>query len=218
MAASEEAVQKAVDVLSNGGIVGFPTETVYGVGALASDGEAVSRIFELKGRPKTRALIVHLHDVSGLDAYAAEVPEYAKKLADAFWPGPLTLVLKRRPEVIDEVTGGGDTVGVRVPDHPDALRMLAALAEARPGQGSGVAAPSANRFGEPPATSAEEVTVNLGAAGEAGGPDFVLDGGPCPGRVPSTILSCVGDNPRLLRRGAIELEKIEELIGLYIDQ
>ncbi len=218
MAASEEAVQKAVEVLSNGGIVGFPTETVYGVGAVASNAEAVSRIFELKGRPKSRALIVHLHDVSALEGYAAHVPEYARKLADAFWPGPLTLVLKKRADVIDEVTGGGDTVGVRVPDHPDALRMLSALAEAQPGKAAGVAAPSANRFGEPPATSAEEVAQILGAPGEEGGPDFVLDGGPCPGRVPSTILSCVGDTPRLLRRGAIELEKIEETIGLYIDQ
>lgn len=211
MAVTPEEIARAVDILVGGGVVAFPTETVYGLGALASRGDAVDRIFAMKGRPRSRALIVHLADASAMDTYAEDVPDYARRLADHFWPGPLTLVLRRRPTVIDEVTGGGDTVALRVPAHPVALDLLRALAH-EAGAGAAIAAPSANRFGEPPALTAAEVIRNLGEPGTDHAPDLVLDGGPCPGKLPSTILSCLTDPPRLLRHGALDTTKIETIL------
>jgi L-threonylcarbamoyladenylate synthase len=216
MVVTDAQLERAVDKLVDGGIVAFPTETVYGVGALASHQEGVERLYELKGRPRNRALIVHVATLEAADAFAAEIPEYALKLARAFWPGPLTMVFRKQDHVLDEVTGGGDTVGVRVPNHPVALRMIESLSK-RVGALAGVAAPSANRFGEMPATSAQEVVAKLGAPGTEHGPDIILDGGPCRGGGPSTILSCVGQWPRLLRRGSCTLEEIEKVIGRFID-
>lgn len=212
-----EHIDVAVAALRAGKVVAFPTETVYGIGAVASNAKAVDRIFTLKGRPKSRPLIVHLHARAGLESFASRVPDYAARLAEALWPGPLTLVCSRQDHVLDEVTGGGDTVAVRVPDHPVAL----ALIEALNGEGQpvvGVAAPSANRFGEAPATTAQQVLEGLGAPGTTNGPDVILDGGQCPGALPSTILSCVGQWPRLLRRGATPLEAIEQVVGRFVDQ
>jgi L-threonylcarbamoyladenylate synthase len=216
MVVTDEQLERAVDKLVAGGIVAFPTETVYGVGALATHRDGVERLYELKGRPRNRALIVHVQSLEAADAFAEEIPEYALKLARAFWPGPLTMVFRRRSHVLDEVTGGGDTVGVRVPDHPVALRLIES-ASRRMGELAGIAAPSANRFGETPASSAQEVVAKLGAPGSVHGPDMILDGGPCHGGVPSTVLSCVGQWPRLLRRGKCTPEEIEKVIGRFID-
>jgi L-threonylcarbamoyladenylate synthase len=216
MVVTDDQLERAIDKLVDGGIVAFPTETVYGVGALATDPRGVERLYELKGRPRNRALIVHVQSLEAADAYAEQIPEYALKLARAFWPGPLTLVFRKRAHVLDEVTGGGDTVGVRVPNHPVALRLIESTSR-RLGELAGIAAPSANRFGETPATSAQEVVAKLGAPGTANGPDLILDGGPCSGGVPSTILSCVGQWPRLLRRGSCTPEEIEKVIGRFID-
>jgi L-threonylcarbamoyladenylate synthase len=216
MVVTDDQLARAVDKLVEGGIVAFPTETVYGVGALANHRHGVKRLYELKGRPRNRALIVHVQSLEAADAFAEEIPEYALKLARAFWPGPLTLVFRKREHVLDEVTGGSDTVAVRVPNHPVALRLIEG-ASRRLGELAGVAAPSANRFGETPATSAQEVVAKLGAPGTKNGPDLILDGGACRGGVPSTILSCVDQWPRLLRRGSCTLEEIEKVIGRFID-
>ncbi len=213
---SDTQLERAIDALVEGGVVAFPTETVYGVGALATHRDGVERLYELKGRPRNRALIVHVQSLEAADEFAAEIPKYALELARAFWPGPLTLVFRKREHVLDEVTGGGDTVGVRVPDHPVALRLIEGTSK-RLGRLAGIAAPSANRFGETPATSAQEVVAKLGAPGSQFGPDVILDGGPCHGGVPSTVLSCVGQWPRLLRRGKCTPEEIEKVIGRFID-
>jgi L-threonylcarbamoyladenylate synthase len=159
---------------------------------------------------------VHVHSLEAADAFAAEMPDYGLKLARAFWPGPLTLVFRKNAHVLDEVTGGGDTVAVRVPNHPVALQLIEAVCD-RLGELNGLAAPSANRFGETAATSAQEVVGKLGAPGTGNGPDIILDGGACQGGVPSTILSCIGQWPRLLRRGSCTLEDIEQVIGRFID-
>jgi L-threonylcarbamoyladenylate synthase len=216
---TEADIDRAAQLLEEGGVVAFPTETVYGLGALASDEDAVQRIFRMKGRPRNQPLIVHLHDGSGLVAWAATVPEYAQRLADALWPGPLTLVLPARPQVSACVTGGGTTIGVRVPDHPVALRLLEELV-ARRGVSTGVAAPSANKYGEPPPRTAEEVRAGLGAPNvdDDNAPDMILDGGTCPGGVPSTVLACDGQWPRILRYGATSREQIEDVIGRFVDQ
>ena len=217
MAVPAQRIDKAVEVLLGGGVVAFPTDTVYGLGALGSHEEAVARIFDMKGRPRTRALILHLHEASGAHEYVDDVPDYARELAKAFWPGALTLVFRKKPIVPDIVTGGGDTVGVRVPNQTDALRLIEALSEGL-GKTATLAAPSANRFGEPPATTAQEVVVRLGAPGTENSPDMILDGGACRVKVPSTIISCVGAQPRLLRQGSTPIEAIEEVIGMWVDR
>jgi L-threonylcarbamoyladenylate synthase len=171
----------------------------------------------MKGRPKSKPLIVHVESELAIDVFAVDVPEYVHKLAAAFWPGPLTLVVKRSAEVPDVVTGGGDTVALRAPDHPIALELLAVLSRSlnRP---AGIAAPSANRFGETPAVTAAEVIEAFGGVGtDVDVPDLLLDGGLCPKGVPSTVLSCVGETPRLLRRGTIGVEEIERVIGCSVD-
>lgn len=195
------ATEEAASILRHGGLVAFPTETVYGLGADAENPEAVARIFAAKGRPANHPLIVHIGHAGLLERWAADIPPSALRLAQHFWPGPLTLILKRSTRVPDAVTGGQDTVGLRVPDHPVALALLAAF-------GGGIAAPSANRFGRISPTTAQHVRDELGET-----VDGILDGGPCRVGIESTILDLSGDHPRLLRPGAITAAQIEAVLG-----
>jgi L-threonylcarbamoyladenylate synthase len=201
----------AASVLMAGGLVAFPTETVYGLGADASNAAAVARIYSVKGRPADHPLIVHVATMDGLGDWARDVPTYAISLARDFWPGPMTLVVPRSSLAGDFVTGGQDTVGVRVPSHPVALGLLEAFVRAG---GKGVAAPSANRFGNVSPTSAQAVAIELGDYLADG--DQILDGGACDVGVESTIIDCTGDTPKILRPGAITVEMIEQSTGLKI--
>jgi L-threonylcarbamoyladenylate synthase len=194
-----------------GRLVAFPTETVYGLGADACNAEAVARIYVAKGRPADHPLIVHVASMDGLGDWAADVPAYAISLARDFWPGPMTLVVKRSALAADFVTGGQDTVGVRVPNHPVALGLLEAFAKAG---GKGVAAPSANRFGNVSPTTAQAVSDELRDHLADG--DLILDGGACAVGVESTIIDCTGDVPKILRPGAITEEMIEHSTGLDV--
>jgi L-threonylcarbamoyladenylate synthase len=194
-----------------GGLVAFPTETVYGLGADACNSEAVARIYAVKGRPADHPLIVHVASMDGLGDWAADVPAYAIALARDFWPGPMTLVVKRSALAADFVTGGQDTVGVRVPNHPVALGLLEAFVRAG---GKGVAAPSANRFGNVSPTTAQAVSDELRDYLADG--DLVLDGGACDVGVESTIIDCTGDAPKILRPGAVTEEMIEHSTGLDV--
>lgn len=194
-------IGRAAEVLRAGGLVAFPTETVYGLGADAAQPAAVRRVFTVKGRPADHPVIVHLAGVDGLVDWAAEVPPAARRLAEACWPGPLTVIVRRAPHVADEVTGGLETVGVRVPDQPVALALLREF-------GGGIAAPSANRFGRVSPTTAAHVRADLGDD-----VDLVLDGGECRVGVESTIVDCSGDDPAILRLGGLARERIEELLG-----
>lgn len=186
----------AIDLLRAGRLVAFPTETVYGLGADATNPDAVAAIFAAKGRPADHPVIVHLASADELADWADPVPEAAHRLADAFWPGPLTLVLRRAARVSDIVTGGQDTVGLRVPNHPVARALLRAF-------GGAVAAPSANRFGRISPTTAQHVIDEFGDELAA-----VIDGGACPVGVESTIVDLSGSEPRLLRPGMIRAEAI----------
>ena len=203
-----------VDAAANlmaGNLVAFPTETVYGLGADACNADAVARIYSVKGRPADHPLIVHVGSMDALGDWADDVPGYAISLARDFWPGPMTLIMKRSALAGDFVTGGQETVGVRVPDHPVALGLLEAFARAG---GKGVAAPSANRFGNVSPTKAQAVTDELNDyLGEA---DQILDGGPCEVGVESTIIDCTGDAPRILRPGAVTAEMITASTGLSV--
>jgi len=192
-------IDAAARLLRAGGLVAFPTETVYGLGANAADPVAVRRIFEAKGRPADHPLIVHLHDPGTLDFWARDIPEKAFRLAESFWPGPLTLILKRRHAPL-AVTGGQDTVGLRVPGHPVALMLLKAF-------GGGVAAPSANRFGRVSPTRARHVREELKDK-----VDLILDGGPCQVGVESTIVDLSGPQPILLRPGHITRQQLEDVL------
>ena len=204
-------VDAAANLLA-GNLVAFPTETVYGLGADACNAHAVARIYSVKGRPADHPLIVHVASMDALGDWADDVPEYAISLARDFWPGPMTLIMKRSDLAGDFLTGGQDTVGVRVPDHPVALGLLQAFARAG---GKGVAAPSANRFGNVSPTTAQAVADELSDyLGEA---DQILDGGPCQVGVESTIIDCTGDLPRILRPGAVTVAMIEESTGLVVD-
>jgi L-threonylcarbamoyladenylate synthase len=194
-----------------GGLVAFPTETVYGLGADACNADAVARIYSVKGRPADHPLIVHVASMDGLGDWADDVPGYAISLARDFWPGPMTLVVKRSALAGDFVTGGQDTVGVRVPNHPVALGLLEAFV--RTG-GKGVAAPSANRFGNVSPTTAQAVSDELGDYLADG--DQILDGGGCDVGVESTIIDCIGDAPKILRPGAITAQMISESTGLEV--
>jgi L-threonylcarbamoyladenylate synthase len=188
-------------VLRGGGLVAFPTETVYGLGANALDAEAVAGIFRAKGRPANNPLIVHVADVSGVPAIAAAWPETAAELARRFWPGPLTLVLPRTPRVPDVVTGGGPTVAVRIPSHPVALALLGAAAVP-------LAAPSANRSGLLSPTRPDHVLLGLD-----GRIDLLLDAGPTPGGLESTVLDLTASPPRLLRPGLVSRPELEDVLG-----
>lgn len=194
-------IEAAVHELRRGGLVAFPTETVYGLGVDASNADAVARLFEVKRRPATHPLIVHLGTVEELDEWALDIPTHAHLLADAFWPGPLTMLVNRTRRCADAVTGGRDTVGLRVPDHPLALRLLHAFA-------GGIAAPSANRFGKVSPTTADHVRADLGNE-----VDLVLDGGPCEVGVESTIIDLTGDEPEVLRPGGVSIERLREVLG-----
>ena len=197
----EDKIAAAAKILRDGGLVGIPTETVYGLGANALDGAAVKRIFEAKGRPQDNPLIIHVTGAQWLPRYCADVPPLAYVLARKFWPGPLTMILKRRPIIPDETTAGLDTVAVRCPNHPV---TLAIIREA----GIPIAAPSANLSGRPSCTTAQDVLEDMD--GRISG---VVDGGPCAVGVESTILDLTCDPPRLLRPGGLPLEDLERLIG-----
>ena len=194
-------VSRAARLLREGELVAFPTETVYGLGADAGNPRAIAKIFAAKGRPAEHPLIVHLPGVAHLERWAIDIPEAAGKLAGAFWPGPLTLILKRHPHVPDAVTGGQDTVGLRVPNHPQALQLLREFA-------GGVAAPSANRFGRISPTTAEHVREELGSTVA-----MILDGGPCAVGIESTILDLSGGEPRILRPGMLDAAAIGSVLG-----
>jgi L-threonylcarbamoyladenylate synthase len=201
----------AAEVLASGGLVAFPTETVYGLGADACNAAAVARIYLVKGRPADHPLIVHVASIDGLGDWADDVPGYAIALARDYWPGPMTLVVRRSGLAGDFVTGGQDTVGVRVPNHPVALGLLEAFVRAG---GKGVAAPSANRFGNVSPTSAQAVAAELGDYLAAG--DQILDGGACDVGVESTIIDCTGDAPKILRPGAVTAQMIAQCTGLDV--
>ncbi len=199
--ANQADVTAAADALRAGRLVAFPTETVYGLGADARNADAVREVFALKGRPATHPLIVHLHDATQLDDWAVDVPPAARRLAAAFWPGPLTLVLQRAARVPDAVTGGQDSVALRVPSHPVARALLQTF-------GGGIAAPSANRYGRVSATCAAHVRDEFGDALPC-----VLDGGDSDVGLESTIVSCLEDPPRLLRPGAITPAQLAAVAG-----
>ncbi len=204
-----DATASAAKHLIAGDLVAFPTETVYGLGADASNSAAVARVYSVKGRPNDHPLIVHIASMERMADWASDVPEYAIALAREFWPGPMTLVLKRSELAGDFVTGRQDTVGVRVPNHVVALALLEAFEKAG---GKGVAAPSANRFGHVSPTTATAVVDEL--ADYLSKDDLVLDGGACAVGVESTIIDCTGLLPRVLRPGAISTAMIEEITGL----
>ena len=208
-----DAVLDAAAHLKAGDLVAFPTETVYGLGADASKPEAVARIYSVKGRPNNHPLIVHIASMDRMGDWASDVPEYAITLARSFWPGPMTLILKRSELAGDFITGGQDSVGVRVPDHVVALALLEAFERSG---GKGVAAPSANRFGHVSPTTAAAVIEELGAY--LSNDDLVLDGGACDVGVESTIIDCTGVAPSVLRPGAINVAMIEECTGLKTTQ
>jgi L-threonylcarbamoyladenylate synthase len=196
----------AVQALRDGELVAFPTETVYGLGAHAAYPAALRRVFELKGRPTTHPLIVHIDNPRYLTRWAREVPEAAQKLAERFWPGALTLVLPRAENVHRLVTGGQDTVAVRVPSHPMAQQLLTAF-------GGGIAAPSANRYGHLSPTRAEHVREEFGAAVRV-----ILDGGDCMLGLESTIVACLDGKVQLLRPGAITLSELERVVGEVVTE
>ena len=199
---SKGDIERAARTLRDGGLVAFPTETVYGLGADASNPAAVRHLYEVKGRPAGHPVIVHIGAGADLDQWALDVPPAARLLAGACWPGALTLVLRRRPEqVVDAVTGGLGTVGLRVPDHRVALALLAEF-------GGGIAAPSANRFGRVSPTTARDVAADLGSDVDA-----ILDGGPCAVGVESTIVDCTGTDPVVLRVGGVTEERLAEILG-----
>ena len=197
--ATDADISGAAATLRRGGLVAFPTETVYGLGADADNAAALARLYAVKGRPGEHPVIVHVGAPAQLDEWAAAVPVAARRLGDALWPGPLTLVVRRAARVLDGVTGGGDTVGVRVPDQPVALALLHAFA-------GGIAAPSANRFGHVSPTTADDVRADLGDD-----VDVVLDDGPCTVGVESTIVDCTGDELVILRPGGVTRELVEKV-------
>jgi L-threonylcarbamoyladenylate synthase len=206
------AISKAAKALKDGHLVAFPTETVYGLGADATNKNSVSQVYVVKGRPTDHPLIVHISSINQISKWATDIPDYAIKLARDFWPGPMTLILKRSDLAKDFITGGQDNVGLRVPNQPLALALLAEFDSLG---GQGVAAPSANRFGAvSPTTSlavSEELEKYLGSN------DLILDGGSCHIGIESTIINCTGVIPTILRPGAIANEMVENSIGSKID-
>ncbi len=202
------AAAEAAAAWRSGGLVAFPTETVYGLGAAARDPRAVAAVFEAKGRPADHPLIVHLADAEALPAWAREVPDAAWRLARAFWPGPLTIVLRRRGDVPSVVTGGQPTIALRVPSHPVAGALLRAF-------GDGVAAPSANRFGHLSPTRAEHVADELAHA-PGGDRLLVVDGGPCAVGIESTIVDLSGTRPLVRRLGAVTPEALAGVLGASV--
>jgi L-threonylcarbamoyladenylate synthase len=204
-----DAISNAAAALQSGALVAFPTETVYGLGADATNESAVAYIYSVKGRPADHPLIVHIGQLSQLDQWAIDIPDYAIALARDFWPGPMTLILKRSAKAKDFITGGQDSVGVRIPANPIALALLREFAE-------GIAAPSANRFGAISPTTAQAVKDEIGQYLNSER-DLILDGGPSLVGVESTIIECLEDFPRVLRPGAVTAEMIEKTTGLKIE-
>jgi L-threonylcarbamoyladenylate synthase len=199
--ASQTEIEKAVETLRAGDLVVFPTETVYGLGANAANPAAVRKIFEVKGRPADHPVIVHLDNPRYLHRWVSEVPPAAERLAAMFWPGPLTLILPKAESVNDVVTGGQDSIGIRIPSHPMALQLLTAF-------GGGIAAPSANRYGRLSPTKPEHVRDELGDAVHV-----ILDGGESPIGLESTIVSCLNNEVRMLRPGYITRSQIAQVVG-----
>lgn len=204
-----DLLQKAIKILDDGGLVGIPTETVYGLAADAENQEAVQSIYKAKNRPSNHPLIVHLANAKAIPRWVSYFNEDAKKLTDTFWPGPLTIILKKSDVAKDFVTGGQDTVALRCPSHPIAHRLLEIFDR---GQGKGLAAPSANSFGRISPSTAQHVRDDLGEKPE-GKVDLIIDGGPCEVGIESTILDLSGDTPRILREGAIDSDQISSVIG-----
>ena len=207
-----EMIVSAAQTLKDCHLVAFPTETVYGLGADATNPDAVAKIYKAKGRPADHPLIVHIASMDSLNEWASEIPEYAIKLARDYWPGPMTLVLKRSELAKDFITGNQETVGLRVPAQPIALALLKEFEKIG---GKGVAAPSANRFGAVSPTTANAVMDELLPYLDINN-DRILDGGPCTVGVESTIIDCTGQTPKVLRLGAITIEMISETTGLEV--
>ena len=208
----ERAIRAAVDVLECSGLVAMPTETVYGLAANAEDEKAVMKIFEAKHRPTTHPLIVHITGEEALDHWAREIPQSAYVLARRFWPGPLTMILKKSDSVGDWITGGQDSVGLRCPSHPWAVALIKSFAGKHH---RGLAAPSANTFGRISPTTAQHVRDDLGEKPK-GKVDFILDGGECEVGVESTIINLSGEHPEILRHGAITRNMLEEALGCAV--
>ena len=208
-----DVITRAAQHLKAGSLVALPTETDYGLGADATNAAAVARIYEAKGRPADHPLIVHVSEMADISDWADEIPEYAISLGRKYWPGPMTLIFIRSSLAQDFITGGQDSVGLRVPDHVVALALLA---EFKKLGGKGIAAPSANRFGHVSPTSAAAVNAELAAYLVDG--DLILDGGPSQVGVESTIIDCTGIAPRILRPGAITAEMIEQVTGLHLEE
>jgi len=208
---TEDVIKKAAKALRDGHLVAFPTETVYGLGADATNEKAVSRIYSIKGRPTDHPLIVHISSINQLNSWAVDIPEYAIKLARAFWPGPMTLILKRSDRAKDFITGGQDSVGLRVPSQPIALDLLTKFDDIG---GLGVAAPSANRFGAVSPTEATAVKEEIGEF--LSQEDLILNGGKCSIGVESTIIDCTKSNPQILRSGAVTPKLVKKLLSLEL--
>ena len=201
---TQDEIKKAAQALKDGHLVAFPTETVYGLGADATNEKAVSRVYSVKARPTDHPLIVHISSINQLDKWAIDIPEYAKKLADKFWPGPMTLILKRSEIAKDFITGGQDNVGVRVPSHPLALALLSEFEKLG---GSGIVAPSANKFSAVSPTNTNAVTEEIGD--KLSKNDIIIDGGQCLIGIESTIIDCSEQEAVILRSGAVTLEMIK---------
>jgi len=208
---SADTIRFAAQSLSDGNLVAFPTETVYGLGADATNAEAVARIYKAKGRPADHPLIVHIHSMQAIEPWVSEVPAYAISLARDFWPGPMTLIMKRSDLAKDFITGGQDSVGVRVPNHPIALALLQASYNLGV---MGVAAPSANRFGNVSPTTVEAVQIELASFLHES--DQILDGGQSTIGLESTIVDCTSAFPKILRPGAVTIEMIQASTG-FVD-
>ncbi len=208
---SDDALATAARSLRQGSLVAFPTETVYGLGADATNATAVERVYKVKGRPANHPLIVHIANLEYTEPWISDIPEYAIALARDLWPGPMTLILQRSELALDFITGGQSTVGIRIPNNSIALGLLEAFHKLG---GMGIAAPSANRFGQVSPTTAESVQEELGDYLSES--DLVLDGGPSVVGVESTIIDCTGEIPRILRPGAITAEMIVEVSGLKV--
>ena len=206
-----DAIDQAAAQLRAGSLVAFPTETVYGLGADATNASAVARIYEVKGRPQDHPLIVHIASMNDMDKWCEEIPAYAIALARDFWPGPMTLILKRSRLAQDFITGGQESVGVRVPDHVLALALLNAFSKIG---GAGIAAPSANRFGQVSPTTAQAVQEEIGDYLQPH--DQIMDGGASHVGVESTIIDCTHALPQILRPGAITEEMIIDSTGLSL--
>ena len=210
---TQAEIKKAAQALKDGHLVAFPTETVYGLGADATNENAVSRVYSVKARPTDHPLIVHISSINQLGKWGVDIPEYAVTLAEQFWPGPMTLILKRSKIAKNFITGGQENVGVRVPGHQVALNLLKEFEDL---SGLGVVAPSANRFGKVSPTQSNHIEEELGKALLPY--DLIIDGGPCSIGIESTIISCLESKPVILRPGAITVQMIEHVTDLHTNE